>query len=74
MNNQEEVAWLIACKREGALIGWFGLWDNEDFGWTLDPNKAIRFSRQQDAEAVRSHWDWDAEAGSILTTEEHIWL
>ena len=68
----EEVVWLIACKRDGALIGWLGLWDNENYGWTLDPNKAIRFARQKDADMMFSNWE--VEDGDILTSEEHIWL
>lgn len=71
VTSPEELAWLIACKREGALVGWLGLWDNEDYGWTLDPNKAIRFSRQKDADMMRSKWE--AEDGDALSSEEHIW-
>lgn len=70
--SSESVAWLVACKQDGALVGWLGLWDNEDYGWTLDPNKAIRFARQKDADMMLSKWE--AEDEQILSSEEHMWI
>lgn len=70
---KDEIAWLMACKsHDGRLIGWLGLWDNEDYGWTLDPNKVIRFARQEDADMMLSNWE--VEDSCHLTSEEHIWL
>ena len=68
----EEIAWLVACKQDGVLIGWLGLWDDVDYGFTLDPNKAIRFSRQRDADMMRSNWE--VEENQQLFSEEHLWL
>lgn len=71
---QEESGWLI--ERNGK---WWGpqtsRWESnqaivEPSHWTADVNKAIRFSRKEDAEAFRR---WEGLEGGATATE-HIWL
>jgi hypothetical protein len=50
----EPVAWFIENTYGKGMYGWLhGNPDHDDgFGWTRDPNRAIRFCRKQDAEGI----------------------
>ena len=72
----EESAWVIES------VGMVGhgstpaatYWTGENVGhFSPDPNAAIRFARQQDADAVRCHILPSDIAGHSVT-RQHIWL
>jgi hypothetical protein len=65
--HQQELAWLI--EADGSY------WDGhfaDSRGFNRDVNAAVRFSRFQDAEAVK-HWLLQAHSFALRTTQ-HIWI
>jgi hypothetical protein len=62
-----EFAWLI----EGDANYWDGKYADSR-GFTRDINNALRFARQQDAEAVK-HWLLQAHSFA-LRTAQHGWI
>jgi hypothetical protein len=60
-----ETAWLIHGHRSGKPIYWCGVAE-----WSEDPNDAVRFARQLDAERVRGVAV--PAAGTFVT--EHVWM
>jgi hypothetical protein len=65
----DERAWLIELQDDGRPTYWARL-DNEDgiFGWSKDHDKAIRFCRAQDAQAIIDDYGW-TEPKPV----EHMW-
>jgi hypothetical protein len=64
---QREMAWLI--EADGSY------WDGhfaDSRGFQRDVNAAVRFSRFQDAEAVK-HWLLQAHSFALRTTQ-HAWI
>jgi len=73
---KEEIAWLIELKGTfGPYCWWAGSGNGEiQLEWTIDPNKVIRFARQQDAEqAISAIWG-EPELNFTPIATEHIWL
>lgn len=63
---KDETAWLIELR--GSRPTWWSLHPEEEPGWVPDANKALRFSRKQDADAYINDTGWtDAFA------TEHMW-
>lgn len=63
---KDETAWLIELR--GSRPTWWSLHPEEEPGWVPDANKALRFSRKEDAEAYINDTGWtDAFA------TEHMW-
>ena len=64
-----ETAWLIEMQEKGGISYW-GRADDEDgvVGWTPDVEKAIRYCRQQDAQAVIDDHGW-----TWIVAVEHQW-
>jgi len=64
MSEKSETGWLIEIATdEGAK------WLHHDFGFSNDPEKAIRFCRKQDAEALMR---WGLGGIECVATE-HTW-
>jgi hypothetical protein len=65
MRMPDETGWLL--EKQDKESNWFiGVIDGM-LGWTTDPNKALRLSRRDDAEAIATICE-DAERIS-----EHLW-
>jgi hypothetical protein len=63
-----EQAWLIeSCFRGVRTQWWNGLPLGCGQSFTTDPNEAVRFSRQIDAERVSRHMH-------MTTVTEHLWI
>jgi hypothetical protein len=67
MNN--ESAWLI----EAAGPVWWTGDSLSQYSFDRDANKAIRFTRQEDAERVRNHL-FNETIRVLTKTTEHIWF
>ena len=71
-------AWLVDLRARGVCRGWLSggyVVDDRNFGWTLDPNAAVRFCRKVDADAYRERHGFTATADSCThLSTEHIWL
>lgn len=68
-------AWLIELQSNGAFKGWLSGNDEENCGWTTDPNSAIKFASKSDADMARKRWKFLCDHASTkhLSTE-HVWL
>ena len=62
----DEVGWLIEKSIDGAPQWLTAAWE---FGWTPDADKAIRFSRRQDAEQIASMME-----NEPISITEHTWV
>lgn len=80
--NQSEIAWLIEENMD-ALIGpnWFVGGPTNAVEFSNDPNRAMRFSRRRDAQAMldflRCHnklWCVDGNVGHYFKVTEHMWV
>lgn len=77
-----EVAWLIEWKDGGQGPQWWGFSHSPGVraNWCHDPNKAIRFSRREDAERMRKHviavagLTGHAAYERCVNATEHMWL
>ena len=71
-------AWLVELRDRGVCRGWLRggyVVDDRNFGWTLDPNAAIRFCRKVDADAYRERHGFTATAESCThLSTEHMWI
>ncbi len=74
----QPVAWLVELRCDGVCKGWLrGGYpvDDRNLGWTTNANDALRFARQQDADAFRERFGFTATAkSSTHLSTEHIWL
>lgn len=70
-------AWMIEMnEREGAcargFVGWWrGARDDYSYGWTKDPNMAVKFLTRADAERAQYTLDLVGQHKSVT---EHVWL
>jgi hypothetical protein len=65
----DETAWLIELAPGRGTPTWWGRVDDEDIlGWTTDNQKAIRFAREQDAQAIIDDTGWND-----VKATEHMW-
>lgn len=64
-----EVAWLI----EVTGPRWWTGDSLSEYSFSDDPNRAVRFCRQEDAEAVRCHL-FSGPIYNLSKTTEHIWM
>lgn len=63
-----ESAWLIESKFTGSQVVWWnGVPEGGGVSFTPDPNAAVRFPRQEDADAVAKHMH-------MVKVTEHVWL
>jgi hypothetical protein len=73
-----ETAWLVELRSCGVFKGWLiggYVVDDRNRGWTIDPNKAIRFCRKEDADAYRERHGFTFTSwGATHLSTEHIWL
>lgn len=76
--DRDEKAWLIEVKRPGDRpLWWSGNTRGPGEAWTTIHSHAVRFAREEDADAViRGNW-WDGidtKAHQHAHAVEHIWL
>jgi len=65
-----DVAWLLESVLDGAKPLYIHRVSYGRAIYTEDVDKALRFSRKQDAESMK----YDIDSSIVLTAAEHIWL
>lgn len=69
----KNTAWLLESKYHDGDTVW--LCSDTFLGCTADPNRAIRFSRREDAEGFIKHHDLRTiGVVNLWTATEHIWM